>query len=188
MESACGKNCIGRCSQENSDENYGECVVAIHVLPIKGTPQAKVKVLDETEPTLSVPMLVANGNKVTFKGEVATLITAQGEAAPLMNAGNDWYFKVLINNSTEFMRIDVWTPCHVCPPSWVRNLSPEMKQRERCIVREQTGRKDYENDWLHTNFQKGHTNDSGREHSWTEIQKRDSSIGGTSPRSSWSES
>ena len=36
--------------------------------------------------------------------------------------------------------------------------------------------------------EKGHTNDCVREDSWTEIQKRDSSIGGTSPRSpSWSE-
>ena len=59
-----------------------------------------------------------------------------------MNAGNDLYLKVLINNTTEFIRIDVWIQCHTCPPSWARNLSPEMKQRERCIVREQTGRKD----------------------------------------------
>ena len=92
-----------------------------------------------------MPMLVANGNKVVFRGEDATLITAKGEAAPLMNAGNDWYLKVLINNCNKFLRIDVWTPCHVCPPSWVRNVSPEMKQRERFIVREQTGKKDYEN-------------------------------------------
>ena len=73
------------------------------------------------------------------------LITAKGETAPLMNAGDDWYLKVLINNRNEFLRIDVWTPCHVCPPSWVRNLSPEMKQCERYIVREQTGRRDLEN-------------------------------------------
>ena len=32
-------------------------------------------------------------------------------------------------------------------------------------------------DLWHTNFQKGHTNDTVREDSWTEIQKRDSSIG-----------
>ena len=73
-----------------------------------------------------MPMLVANDNRVVFRGEGAVLITAEGETAPLMNAGNDWYLKVLINDSGKFLRIDVWTPCHVCPPSWVRNLSPEI--------------------------------------------------------------
>ena len=91
----------------------------------------KFKVLDGTEPTLSMPMLVANGNRVILRGEVATLITAKGETAPLMNARNDWFLKVLINNTAEFIRIDVWTLCHTCPPCWVRNLSPEMKQREK---------------------------------------------------------
>ena len=37
--------------------------VAIHVLPIKGTAQVKFKVVVGTEPTLSMTMLVANGNK-----------------------------------------------------------------------------------------------------------------------------
>ena len=73
------------------------------------------------------------------------LSTAKGETAPLTSDGDDWYLKVLINNRNEFPRIDVWTPCHVCPSSWVRIVSPEMKQRERYIAREQTGRKDYEN-------------------------------------------
>ena len=67
MESAYGKNCVGRCSQIYSDENYGECVVAIHVPPIKGTAQVKFKFLDGTEPILSMPMLVADGNKVVFR-------------------------------------------------------------------------------------------------------------------------
>ena len=117
----------------------------MHVPPIKGTAQVKLKVLDETEPTLSMPILVADGNRVVFRGEGAMLITAEGETAPLMNGGDDWFLKVLINNSNEFLRIDVWTPCHACPSSWVRNLSPETKQRERYSVREQAGRKDYEN-------------------------------------------
>ena len=129
---------VFRCSQIYSDENYGECVVAIHVPPIKGTAQVKFKVLDGTEPVLSMPMLVADGNKVVFRGEDAMLITAEGETAPLTSIEDDWYLKVLINNSNEFIRIDVWTPCHVCPPSWVRNLSPEMKQREQYVVRETT--------------------------------------------------
>ena len=36
----------------------------MHVPPIKGTAQVTFKVLDGTEPTLSMPMLVANGNGV----------------------------------------------------------------------------------------------------------------------------
>ena len=136
MESAYVKNCVGRCSQEYSDENYGECVVAMHLPPIKGTAQVKFNVLDGTEPILSMPKLVANGNRVVFRGEDSMLITAKGETAPLMNAGDDWCLKVLNTNSNEFLRIDVWTPCHVCPPSWVRNWSPKMKQREQYVVRE----------------------------------------------------
>ena len=76
----------------------------------RAQPQVKLKVLDGTEPTLSVPMLVANGNRVVFRGEDAMLITAEGETAPLTSVGDDWYLKVLINNSNEFIRIDVWTP------------------------------------------------------------------------------
>ena len=50
----------------------------MHVLPSKGTLQVKFKVLDGTEPTLSMPMLVAK-NRMILRGEVATLITAKGE-------------------------------------------------------------------------------------------------------------
>ena len=145
MESAYVRDCVGRCSQVHSEYEYGECVVDMHVPPIKGIAKVKFKVVAGTEPTLSTPMLLANSNRVILRGEVATLITAKGETAPLMNAGNGWYFKVLTNNTTEFTRIDVWTLCHTCLPSWVRNLSPEIKQRERCMVREQFGRKDHEN-------------------------------------------
>ena len=99
----------------------------MHVPPIKGTAQVKFKLLDGTEPILSMPMLVANGNKVVFRGEDAILITAEGETAPLTSIEDAWYLEVLINNSNEFICIDVWTPCHVCPPSWVRNLSPEIE-------------------------------------------------------------
>ena len=42
------------------------------------------------------------------------LSTAGGEVAPLSSDGDDWYLKVLINNSIEFTGVDVWTPpCHV---------------------------------------------------------------------------
>ena len=123
MESAYVRDCVGRRSQSHSEYEYGDCVVDMHILPIKGTGQVKLKVLDGTEPTLSMPMLLANGNKVVFRGEDAMLITAGGETAPLTSIEDDWYLKLLINNSNEFIRIDVWTPCHECPPSCVRNLS-----------------------------------------------------------------
>ena len=110
MESAYIRGCVGRCSQLHSE--YGACVVDMHVPPIKGTARLKFKVLDGTEPTLSMPMLVANGNKVVFRGEEAKLITAKGETAPLKSEGDDWYLKVLINNENKFLRIDVWTPYH----------------------------------------------------------------------------
>ena len=96
---------------------------------IKGTAQVKFKVLDGTEPTLSIPMLVANGNSVVYKGDDVMLSTAGGEVAPLTYVGDECYLKVLINNSTEFIRVDEWTPYHVCPPRWVRCLSPESAER-----------------------------------------------------------
>ena len=132
---------FGRCSQSHSECDCGECVVAIHVPPIKGTAQVKFKVVDGTEPTL-----VANGNTLVLRGENARLITAKGETAPLTSIENDWYLKVLISNTAEFTRIDLWAPCHVRPPNWVRNLSPEMKQSEQYVVRETTttGMWDYE--------------------------------------------
>ena len=106
--------------------------------PIKGTAQVKFEALDGTEPILSMPMLVAKGDKVVFRGEDAVLITVAGETAPLTSVEDVWHLKVLINNSNEFISIDVWTPCPVCPPSWVRNLSLKMKQHEQHVVRETT--------------------------------------------------
>ena len=38
-------------------------VVEMHILPIKGTAQVTFKVVAGTEPTLSMPMLVANGHR-----------------------------------------------------------------------------------------------------------------------------
>ena len=79
----------------------------MHIPPIKGTAQVTFKILDGTKPTLSMPMLVANVNKVVFRGEDAKLITAKGETAPLISEGDDWYLKVLINDENKFLRIDV---------------------------------------------------------------------------------
>ena len=63
------KRSCARESAKVSDENYGECVVAIHVPPINGTAQVKINVLDGTEPTLSMTVLEANCNKLVFRGE-----------------------------------------------------------------------------------------------------------------------
>ena len=71
MESEYDTDCVGRCSECE----YGECVVGMHVPPTKGTARVKFKVLDGTEPTLSMPMLVANGNRLILRGEVAMLET-----------------------------------------------------------------------------------------------------------------
>ena len=98
----------------------------MHIPPIA---QVTFKVVDGTEPTLSMPMLVEKGNRLVFRGEVATLIPAKGETAALMNAGNDWYLRVLINIENVFIRIDVCAACHECPPTWVRCLSPESAER-----------------------------------------------------------
>ena len=49
----------------------------------------KFKVLDGTQPILSMPTLVANGNKVVFRGEDAILITAEGETAPMTSIEDD---------------------------------------------------------------------------------------------------
>ena len=47
-----------------SYDDHEECVVAMHIHPIKGTAQVTLKVDDGTEPTLSMPMLVANGHRL----------------------------------------------------------------------------------------------------------------------------
>ena len=102
-----------------------ECVVAMRIPPINGIAQVKCKVVEGTEPTLSTPMLVANGNSVVKRGNDVMLSTAGGEVAPLTCVGDECYLKVLINNENVLIRIDVWAACHECPPSWLRCLSPE---------------------------------------------------------------
>ena len=107
MESAHFWFCVGRCSQSHSDDDCEEFVVAMHIPPIKGTAQVTFKVVDGTEPTLSMPMLVADGHSVVKRGNDAMLSTAAGEVVPLTSDGDDWYLKVLVNNENVFIRIDV---------------------------------------------------------------------------------
>ena len=63
----------------------------------QGHSQVTFKVVAGTEPTLSVPMLVANGHRLVYRGEDTMLSTAAGEIVPLTSDGDDWYLKVLIN-------------------------------------------------------------------------------------------
>ena len=122
-------NCVGGCSQLHSDDVCEKCVVVMHILPIQVTGQVTFKVVDGTEPILSMPVLVANGHRLVNRGEDTMLSTAAGEVVPLTSDGDDWYLKVLINNEDVFVRIDVWAACHECPPSWVRCLSTENVER-----------------------------------------------------------
>ena len=64
MESAYVRDCVGRCCQVHSEYEYGECVVDMHVPPIKGTVQVQFNVLDGTAaPILSMAMLVATATE-----------------------------------------------------------------------------------------------------------------------------
>ena len=89
MESAHYWNCVGRCSQLHSDDDCEECVVEMHTHPIKGTAQVTFKFVDGTEPTLSMPMLVANCHRLVFRGEDTMLSTAAEEIVPLTSDGDD---------------------------------------------------------------------------------------------------
>ena len=68
-----------------------EYVVEMHVSPIKDTVQMTFKVLDDTDSTLSMPILTTNDNTVILRSEVATLITTKREIASM---------KIPINNTT----------------------------------------------------------------------------------------
>ena len=54
--------------------------VAMHILPITRTAQVTFKVVDGTEPTPSMPMLVAIGPRLVERGEDTMLSTAAGES------------------------------------------------------------------------------------------------------------
>ena len=63
-------------------------LVAMHIPPIQGTAQVKFKVVDGTEPTLSTPMLVANGHRLVYRREDTMLSTAAGEVVLLTSDGD----------------------------------------------------------------------------------------------------
>ena len=91
VESARFWDRVSGCSQVHSDDDGEECVVVMHIPPIKGIAQVKFKVVEGTEPTLSIPMLVANGNSVVCRGNDVMLNTAGGEVAPLTYVGHESY-------------------------------------------------------------------------------------------------
>ena len=76
-----------------------------------------------------MPMLVANGNRVVYRGEGTMLSTAAGEVVPFTSDGDDWYLKVLINNEKVFIRLDVWAACQCL--SLERRTTPESRQSPR---------------------------------------------------------
>ena len=80
-------------NQLHSDDDCEECVVAMNIPPIKCTRQVTFKVVDGTEPTLSMPMLVGNGHRLVFGREDTMLSTAAGEVVPLTSDGDDWDLK-----------------------------------------------------------------------------------------------
>ena len=130
MESAYFWNCVGRCNQSHSDDDCEECVVARHIPPIKGTAQVTFKVVDGTETTLSMPMLVATGHRLEDRGEEPMLSTVAGEVVPLTSGGDDWYLNVLINNENVFIRRNVWGRMSRMPAELGSMLEPGERGKE----------------------------------------------------------
>ena len=77
---------------------------------------------------LSVAGLVANGHRVTFRGQEAELKTADGAVAPLTRIRGLWYLLACIGTSMEFVLVDSGAACHVCPPDWAARVSSWTKQ------------------------------------------------------------
>ena len=58
--------------------SYGHCVLKLRVPPIAGTAHVTFEVVDVRYPVLSVPLLVADGHRVVFRGQEAELSTTRG--------------------------------------------------------------------------------------------------------------
>ena len=63
--------------------SYGRCDIQVQVPPIATPAKVTFEVVDVRYPILSVSRLVANGHRVTFRGQEAELRTADGAVAPL---------------------------------------------------------------------------------------------------------
>ena len=86
------------------------------------------KVVDVRYPILSVAGLVANGHRVTFRGQEAELNTVDGAVAPLTRIRGLWYLLVWIGPSREFVLVDSGAACHVCQPDRAARVSSWTKQ------------------------------------------------------------
>ena len=76
--------------------------------------------VDVRYPVLSVAGLVANGHRVTFRGQEAELRTVDGAVASLTSIRG---LLVRIDNKREFVLVDSGAACHVCPPDWATRTS-----------------------------------------------------------------
>ena len=75
------------------------------------------EVVDVRYPILSVARLVANGNRVTFRGQEAEMTKSDGAVAPLTRIRGLRYLLALIGTSREFVLVGSGAACHVCPPN-----------------------------------------------------------------------
>ena len=108
--------------------SYGRCDIQVQVPPIATPAKVTFEVVDVRYPILSVSRLVANGHRVTFRGQEAELRTADGAVAPLTHIRGLWYLLVWIDNNSEFVLVDSGAACHVCPPDWATRMSSWNKQ------------------------------------------------------------
>ena len=104
-------------------ESYGRCDIQMQVPPITHPAKVTFEVVDVRYPILSVAGLVANGHRVTFRGQEAELRTSDGSVAPLTRIRGLWYLLAWIGTSREFVLVDSGAACHVCPPDWAARVS-----------------------------------------------------------------
>ena len=95
----------------------------MQVPPIITPAKVTFEVVDVRYPILSVAGLVANGHRVTFRGQEAELKTSDGAVAPMTRIRGLWYLLAWIGTSREFVLVDSGAACHVCPPDWAARVS-----------------------------------------------------------------
>ena len=100
----------------------------MHVPPITSPAKVTFEVVDVRFRILSVAGLVANGHRVSFRGQEAELKTANGAVAPLTRFRGLWYLLVWIGTNREFVLVDSGAACDVCPPDWATRVSSSTKQ------------------------------------------------------------
>ena len=99
------------------------------------------EVVDVCYPILSVAGLVADGHRVTFRGQEAELGTA-GRSRRTADAHSGlWYLLVWVDNNREFVLVDSGAACHVCPLGWAhrrrcgnKQLTPTIERRSEKLA------------------------------------------------------